>query len=125
MKLKREKLVEKVLLVVACSTILSLMLIAVFMLKEGVPFLLKVGLRRFLFSSEWQPRNGQYGIYPMIVASLWVTVGALLVGGPLGIAGAIFLTKEMPAGPVKQFIDYVLGADGQKIIKDNGLIPAK
>jgi len=112
MKLKREKLVEKVLLVVACSTILSLMLIAVFMLKEGVPFLLKVGLRRFLFSSEWQPRNGQYGIYPMIVASLWVTVGALLVGGPLGIAGAIFLTEFVPRGVmrvVKPAIELLAG----------------
>ena len=112
MKLKREKIMEKVLLVVACSTILSLMLIAVFMLKEGVPFLLKVGLRRFLLSSEWQPRNGQYGIYPMIVASLWVTAGALLVGGPLGIAGAIFLTEFVPRAVmrvVKPAIELLAG----------------
>ncbi len=96
MKLTREKVVETLLLLVACSAMLSLLLIAVFMLKEGVPFLLKVGLRDFLFSSDWQPQDGRYGIYPMIVASIWVTLGALLVGGPLGIAGAIFLNEFVP-----------------------------
>ena len=41
-----------------------------------------VGLGNFLLSSEWQPHLGRFGIYPMIVASLWVTLGAMLIGGP-------------------------------------------
>jgi ABC-type phosphate transport system permease subunit len=86
-KITREQVVEKLLLVVAFSAITSLLLIAVFIVKEGAPFLFKVGLRDFLWSSDWRPQAGHFGIYPMVVASLWVTFGALLVGGPLGIGG--------------------------------------
>ena len=91
MKFNREKVVERLLLAVALSAIASLALIAVFILKEGVPFMLQVGPRNFLFSSDWSPQDGKFGIYPMIVASLWVTRGAMLIGAPLGVAGAIFL----------------------------------
>jgi phosphate ABC transporter permease protein PstC len=93
MRLSGEKIVERLLQVTAFSALASLLLIAVFILKEGVPFFLRYGLVDFLFSSEWQPQAGRFGIYPMIIASLWVTVGAMLIGGPLGVAGAIFLSE--------------------------------
>lgn len=96
MKFNREKVVERLLLAVALSAIASLALIAIFILKEGVPFMLQVGPRNFLFSSDWSPQDGKFGIYPMIVASLWVTLGAMLIGGPLGVAGAIFLNEFVP-----------------------------
>ncbi len=96
MKIPREKVVESILLLVACSAILSLSLIALFILKEGLPFMFKIGLDKFLFSSDWEPQAGKYGIFPMIVSSLWVTVGALLIGGPLGVMGAVFLTEFAP-----------------------------
>jgi phosphate ABC transporter permease protein PstC len=95
-KLNHEKVVERILLVVALSAIASLTLIAVFILKEGIPFMLKVGPRSFLLSSDWQPQDGKFGIYPMIIASLWVTLGAMFIGAPLGVAGAIFLNEFVP-----------------------------
>jgi phosphate transport system permease protein len=91
-----EKTIQKLLTVIAFSALCGLLLIALFILKEGLPFLLRVGIRDFLLSSSWDPQNGRFGIYPMIVASLWVTVGAMLVGAPLGVAGAIFLTEFTP-----------------------------
>ncbi len=103
MKFNREKVVERLLLAVALSAIASLALIAVFILKEGVPFMLQVGPRNFLFSSDWSPQDGKFGIYPMIVASLWVTLGAMLIGAPLGVAGAIFLNEFVPR-PVTRII---------------------
>jgi len=112
MRLNTETVVEKALLAVALSALLSLLLIAVFIFKEGVPFMLKVGPGAFLFSSEWQPQNGQYGIFPMIVASIWVTVGAMLVGAPLGVAGAIFLNEFVPRSVmrvVKPAIELLAG----------------
>ena len=81
---------------VAFSALASLLLIAVFIFKEGLPFMLKVGLRDFLFSSTWNPQVGQFGIYPMIVSSLYVTFGAMVIGAPLGIAGAIFMNEFLP-----------------------------
>ena len=96
MKARAEKLAQRILLVIALSAISSLILIALFIFKEGTPIMVKMGLRRFLFSSEWEPQAGLFGIYPMIVASLWVTLGAMLIGAPLGIAGAIFLNEFVP-----------------------------
>lgn len=96
MSMRSEKAARAILLAVACSAILSLLLIAVFILKEGVPFLVSYGPGRFLFASKWDPAAGLFGIYPMIVASVWVTLGAMLIGAPLGVAGAVFLNEFMP-----------------------------
>jgi phosphate ABC transporter permease protein PstC len=91
-----DRLVERLLLAVACTTVLCLFVIALFIFKEGLPFMAKVGLGDFLLSSDWRPDSGHYGIFPMIVSSLWVTAGALLIGAPLGIAGAVFLSEFAP-----------------------------
>ncbi len=96
MKINAEKIAKGVLTVVAFSALASLLLIAVFIFKEGFPFMLKVGLGDFLFSSTWNPQVGQFGIFAMIVASLYVTFGAMVIGVPLGIAGAIFLNEFLP-----------------------------
>ena len=98
-----EKIAKYLLMTVAFSAVASLLLIAIFIFKEGLPFILKVGLTDFLFSSEWDPMAGKFGIYPMIVSSLWVTFGAMLIGAPLGIAGAIFLNEFVPK-PVMRVI---------------------
>ena len=96
MKFRGEHIARYTLLAIACSAIASLVLIALFIVKEGLPVILQLGLRKFLLSSTWEPQAGQFGIYPMIVASLWVTLGAMLIGAPLGIAGAIFLNEFVP-----------------------------
>jgi phosphate ABC transporter permease protein PstC len=103
MKFNGETAVKGVLTVVAFSALASLLLIAVFIFKEGFPFMLKVGLSDFLLCSTWNPQAGQYGIYPMIVSSLYVTLGAMLIGAPLGVAGAIFLNEFVPR-PVMRVI---------------------
>lgn len=103
MRLNGEKIVKYSLMLVAFSALASLLLIAVFILKEGVPFMIKVGLKDFLLSSHWDPQVGKFGIYPMIIASLYVTLGAMLIGAPLGVAGAIFLNEFVPK-PVMRVI---------------------
>jgi phosphate transport system permease protein len=96
MKLLGEKGVQRILAAVALSAISALLLIALFILSEGLPFIFNYGLKDFLFSSDWQPSEGKFGIFPMIVSSLYVTFGAMLVGAPLGIAGALFLSEYVP-----------------------------
>jgi phosphate ABC transporter permease protein PstC len=96
MKILGEKGVERIFMVLAFSALCGLLLIALFVLKEGLPFILQVGPGKFLFSSEWDPQAGRFGIYPMIVASLWVTFGAMVVGAPLGVACAVFLVEFVP-----------------------------
>ena len=96
-----EKIAKCLLMAVAFSAVASLLLIAVFIFKEGFPFMVKVGFRDFLMASDWDPMAGKFGIYPMIVASLWVTFGAMLIGAPLGVAGAIFLNEFVPKPVMK------------------------
>lgn len=56
----------------------------------------KAGLGHFLFGMVWSPLEGQYGILPFIIGSLWVTFGALILGVPLGVACAVYLAEFAP-----------------------------
>ncbi len=96
MSLIVEKGVQRILSVTAFSAISALLLIALFIINEGLPFIFRYGLHDFLLTSDWEPQAGKFGIFPMVAASLWVTFGAMLVGAPLGVAGAIFLSEFVP-----------------------------
>lgn len=101
MILLSEKRIYRLLMIIALSAIAMLLLIVLFILKEGLPFIFLTGLGDFLLSSEWQPAAGKFGIFPMIVGSLWVTLGAMVVGVPLGLAGAIFISEFIPGWAMK------------------------
>jgi len=108
----REKIIRYLLLLVAFSALGSLALITLFIFKEGLPLIVKVGLWRFIFSSDWSPSRGSFGILSMIIGSLWVTVGALIFGVPLGVAVAIFTAEFSPralAQAVRPLIQLLAG----------------
>ncbi len=90
------KFIQRVLFLLALSAIGSLLLITIFIFKEGLPLILHTGLGKFLLSSHWAPTKGHFGILAMIVSSLLVTLGALVLGVPLGLAGAIVLAEFSP-----------------------------
>jgi phosphate transport system permease protein len=92
-------------LVLVCASIsfVILLAIAVFTLKESLPAFQQVGLLDFLFGTEWRPSDGKFGILPMIVGSILVTVGALLFAIPLGVGCAILLAEVAPHR-VRQFL---------------------
>ena len=83
----------KVLLLIALSSIASLAAITFFIFKEGLPLLFKVGIVNFLTGREWSPSNGEFGILPMVLSSVWITLGALVIGVPTGISCAVFLAE--------------------------------
>jgi len=92
----KEKIIEKSLLLIALSSISVLALIAVFIFAEGLPLIWKIGPKAFLFGGRWVPSKVEFGILPMITGSFLVTLGALLLGIPLGLACAIFLCELAP-----------------------------
>ena len=77
------------------SSILFVLLILLFLLVEGTPALLDVPLSD-LFSSRWYPIEDYYGILPLILGSLVVTLGASLVAVPFGILTAVFIAEIAP-----------------------------
>src|SRR5512133_2472513 len=93
----KEVIIEKALLVIACSAVGILTLIAVFIFREGTPVIFKYGLANFVGTNDWSPLKGHFGILAMILGSVWVTLGALVVGVPLGLGCAIFLTEFVPS----------------------------
>lgn len=92
----KEKIIEKVLTILAFSAIGVLLLITIFIFKEGLPLILKTGLKDFLFNAKWAPTKGHFGILSMIVSSLAVTLGAIVLGVPLALACAVTLAEFCP-----------------------------
>lgn len=74
-------------------SILAVALICVFLFANGVPAIAQIGLPEFLFGTTWRPANDIYGIFPMIIGSIYVTAGAIIVGVPTGLLCAIFLSR--------------------------------
>lgn len=84
----------KVLFAAAAGvSILAVALICIFLFANGVPAIAQIGLPDFLFGTTWRPANDIYGIFPMIVGSIYVTAGAIVVGVPIGLLTAIFLSR--------------------------------
>lgn len=96
MKKHKEKIMEIVFLLTACISILSVVLICLFLFANGVPAMKEIGFGDFLFGQKWKPGNDKYGIFPMILGSIYVTGGALLIGVPIGILTAIFMARFCP-----------------------------
>lgn len=89
----KEGFAKALFIVAAGVSILSVALICVFLFANGVPALAQIGLPEFLFGTTWRPANDIYGIFPMIVGSVYVTAGAMIVGVPTGLLCAIFLSR--------------------------------
>jgi len=97
MKINKEKISGIVFLLIALSALSVLALITVFIFIKGVPIINKVGFFNFVFGMVWDPSHGAYGIFPMIIGSVSVTLGAAVLGVPVAICCSIFLTEYAPA----------------------------
>ncbi len=92
----KEVAMEAVFLLAACVSILSVVLICVFLISNGLPAIKEVGVFKFLGGKVWKPGNEIFGILPMIVGSIYVTAGAIIVGVPIGLLTAVFMAKFCP-----------------------------
>jgi len=92
----KEQVMKGVFMAAAALSILAVALICVFLFANGVPAIQKIGTADFLLGRTWRPSNDIYGIFPMIVGSIYVTAGAVLIGVPLGILCAVFLAWFCP-----------------------------
>ena len=92
----KERTMHIVFLVAACMSILAVAMICLFMFANGVPAIRKIGFVNFIFGKTWMPGANKFGIFPMIIGSIYVTAGAIIIGVPIGLLCAIFMAKFCP-----------------------------
>jgi phosphate transport system permease protein len=96
---RTEKLIRFTFFGVALASIVTLALIIVFLFAEGVPIFGKVSVKDFIFGTLWYPTDDppEFGIFPLIVASLAVTGVASMISIPLGVLTALYLAEAASA----------------------------
>ena len=92
----RERIMHILFLVAACASVAAVALICAFLFANSIPAFVEIGPLNFLLGTVWRPGNDLYGIFPMIMGSLYVTAGALLLGVPIALLTAIFLARFCP-----------------------------
>lgn len=108
----KEKGMRLVFLIAACVSILAVALICVFLFANGIPAIGKIGPLKFLRGETWRPSNEIFGIFPMIMGSIYVTAGAILIGVPIAILTSVFLAKYCPKKiyrPLKSATELMAG----------------
>ena len=93
-----EIVMKIVFLAAACMSVLCVALICAFLLANGLPAMGEIGVLKFLSGTRWKPGADIYGIFPMIVGSVYVTAGALLLGVPVALLTAVYLAFFCPKG---------------------------
>ena len=96
MEKRKEEIMKFVFLLAACASIATVAMICLFLFANGLPTIGKIGAADFFLGERWRPANDVYGILPMILGSLYVTLGAIVVGVPVGILTAVFMARFCP-----------------------------
>lgn len=106
-KLTRRDIVERIMwfLFVICgfTAIAAVLLITIYMISSGAPAIAKVGVIEFLFGDTWSAKNEVFGILPMILTSIVGTLGAIIIGVPIGVLTAVFIS-EMAPKPIRAVV---------------------
>lgn len=100
MKIKNiiERVMSSVFFFCGMVSIAAVLLITAYMVIAGLPAILEIGPIEFLFGTVWQSTAStpKFGILPFILTSIWGTLGAVVIGVPIGVCTAIFLSKLAP-----------------------------
>lgn len=108
----KEQAMRAVFALTACLSVVAVVLICIFLFGNGFPTIGKIGVGRFLFGTTWSPGQNQFGIFPMIIASIFVTAGAILIGVPIGVLCALFMAHYCPKRiyhPLKSAVELLAG----------------
>ena len=82
--------------VASCASVLAVALICIFLFANGIPAIKEIGFVKFITGEMWRPSNELFGIFPMIIGSLYVTAGAVIIGVPIGILTSVFMAMYCP-----------------------------
>lgn len=108
----KENGMKVIFLLAACTSVLAVVLICMFLFANGIPAMGEIGIFRFLAGKTWRPSNNLFGILPMILGSIYVTAGAIIIGVPIAILTSVFLAKYCPKKiyrPLKSATELMAG----------------
>lgn len=98
--MKRKKTIETgfrlLFLICGLIAVAFVLLISIYLIIAGIPAIREVGLVDFLFGDTWNAGTNEFGILPFILTSVYGTVGAVVIGVPIGIMTALYLSKVAP-----------------------------
>jgi phosphate transport system permease protein len=106
---RKEKIIRYIFLAVALASITTLAFIVGFLFSEGVPIFEKVSVKDFVFGRFWYPTADppDFGIFPLIAASVSVTIVSAMIAVPLGVLSALYLAETASAG-LRQWVKPVI-----------------
>jgi phosphate transport system permease protein len=90
-----ERLIERAIKVAGVSAIVLVLMIFVFLIREGVPAFVEIPFRDLL-ARRWYPIEDYFGLLPLVMGSLIITLGAAVIALPLGLATAVFIAEIVP-----------------------------
>ncbi len=108
----RENFMHGVFVFCAATSIIAVFTICFFLFAGGIPAMQEIGIFDFIAGTRWKPASDEFGILPMILGSVYVTLGAMVVGVPLGILAAVFMARFCPARlhrVLKPFVELLAG----------------
>lgn len=94
----KEKAMQYVFMFSALMSIIALVTIIYFIFANGLPIMFRHGFTDFIFGTEWRPSNSpaMYGLLPMIAGSIYATIGAAIIGVPVGVLTAVYMAHFCP-----------------------------
>ena len=90
--MKKERLFKVIFATAALFSVVAVGVISIFLFASAIPTIAEIGPLKFLLGTTWKPGSNLYGILPMILGSIVVTLISIIIGVPLGIATALYLT---------------------------------
>lgn len=112
MKKYSEKIMAVIFAIAASVSVIAVILICYFLFSNGIGAMADIGFTNFIFGKEWRPGNDIYGIFPMILGTFYITGGSLVIGIPLGLLMAVFLSRYCPKkiyGLVNSLVELLAG----------------
>lgn len=108
----KEQGMKIVFLIAACTSVVAVAFICIFLFANGIPAIGKIGVADFLLGETWRPSNDIYGILPMILGSIYVTAGAVILGVPIALLTSVFLAHYCPKklyAPLQSAVSLMAG----------------
>lgn len=98
-----ERIMKYIFTVCGVTAVACVLMITIYMIISGAPAIGKIGIIDFLFGDTWYAKKEQFGILPLILTSFFGTFGAIVLGVPIGLLTAVFLSELAPKA-VRNFV---------------------